>query len=64
MDKCSMKDKKRIKRIIRKFEEIWLENSDLRFGQLYTNIINHLNVDAYYLDDNRLEAYLDTRRYN
>jgi uncharacterized protein YihD (DUF1040 family) len=53
-----MRDKKRIKRILKKVEKIWMYFPDLRLGQLIQNWARE-NRDSYYLEDNDLEEQLD-----
>jgi hypothetical protein len=57
--KKSIRDPKRIGRIIRKFGKLWKANNDLRFGQLYDDVANYNDKDGYYLEDDLLEEYLD-----
>jgi uncharacterized protein YihD (DUF1040 family) len=44
-----MRDKKRIKKILKELEKIWESNSNLRLGQLILNL-----GDVYYLEDDLL----------
>lgn len=53
-----MRDSKRIKRILKKFEKIWLTRPDLRFGQLVLNTLDN-GMDLYYVEDNFTEGVLN-----
>lgn len=44
-----MRDKKRIKPILKEIETIWNKNQDLRLGQLIQNL-----GDVYFLEDEEL----------
>ncbi len=52
-----MRDPERIDRILKRVEEIWKANPDLRLTQLIMNALA-LNVDPYYIEDDRLEKKL------
>ena len=52
-----MRDPNRIDRILKRVEEIWKENPDLRLTQLIMNVLA-LNVDPYYIEDDTLEKKL------
>lgn len=52
-----MRDIKRIKRILKKIEEIWIKNPDLRLCQLIGNCFNA--GDLYNVEDKELEKALD-----
>jgi uncharacterized protein YihD (DUF1040 family) len=52
-----MRDPARIDRILKRVEEIWKENPDLRLTQLIMNVLA-LNVDPYYIEDDTLEKKL------
>ena len=54
-----MKDKKRIKRILKKLEKVWLNFSDLRLGQGLMNVAESRKIDLFYLEDEELERLLD-----
>lgn len=47
-----MRNKKRIKQILKLIEKIWLENPDLRLCQLITNCFS--DDGLYYIEDNIL----------
>lgn len=53
-----MRNKKRIKRILKKLEKVWRLSPDLRLMQLLLNIINR-DKDSYYIEDEDIEAGLD-----
>lgn len=60
-----MRDPERIERILGKVSEIWLENPDLRLGQLIVNAFRDgdasagISGDYFYVEDDELEAGLD-----
>ena len=54
-----MRDPKRIKRILKKLEKVWIKCPDLRLGQSLENIAKSKGVDLFYLEDNSLERILD-----
>lgn len=57
-----MRDPKRISRIIRKLETVWLHQPDLRLTQLSTSVARTAdwdNDDLFYLEDNDFERALD-----
>ena len=58
-----MRDPKRIKPIMKKFEEYWTKNPDLRLGQIIANCVRaydgRLNCDPFYLEDEDLVAGLE-----
>lgn len=55
-----MRDANRIEKIISKIGMIWLENPDLRFGQLVSNLFYKMgHNDMFYVDDDELEKFLD-----
>ena len=54
-----MRDEKRIQPFLKKFEEVWKQNPDLRFGQLVDILWgdNHSESELFYLEDDEfLEA--------
>ena len=64
-----MRDPKRIKTIIKKLEEYWSKNPDLRLGQIIANCVRahdgRLNCDPFYIEDEdlvdglkKLDSYL------
>lgn len=52
-----MREQARIKRILISIKKLWLENPDLRFGQLLANITPEFN-EAWNLEDSELEDLL------
>ncbi len=54
-----MRDKKRIKRILKKLEIVWTSCSDLRLGQGLENLARAREIDLFYLEDEELERLLD-----
>jgi hypothetical protein len=52
-----MRDPKRIKRIVKLLERLWLQYPDLRFGQLLFNYCFGDN-DIFYREDNITEKVL------
>ena len=62
----TMRDPKRIKRILKKIEKLWLKNPDQRFYQLLSNYTRLGNreklgtvVDPWRYEDDETEAILD-----
>ncbi len=53
-----MRNPDRIKPFIKKLENYWLDNPDLRLGQIVANCIRaydgRLNCDPFYIEDNEL----------
>ena len=55
-----MRDANRIEKIMSKIGMIWLENPDLRFGQLVSNLFYKMgHSDMFYVEDDELEKFLD-----
>ncbi len=56
-----MRDKNRIKPILEKLENYWLQNPDLRLGQIILNVIvpQSSHSEVYYLEDEKFEEKLD-----
>lgn len=55
-----MRELGRIPNIIDKLEAVWINNPDLRLGQLLVNLApQRLNNDIYYWEDSDLEKQLD-----
>lgn len=52
-----MRNPKRIKKCLRKIEEIWSKHPDLRLGQLILNVIN--DPALYYIEDEKLVELLE-----
>ncbi len=53
-----MRDKKRIKRLLKLIEEIWNKNPDLRLCQLIENVVHHDDNCIYHVEDDDLEKKL------
>ena len=54
-----MRDKKRIKRILKLIEEHWNKHPDLRFGQLLINLgVADDSIRVWLNEDEGLEKYL------
>lgn len=51
-----MRDPNRIERILEMYEEIWKQNPDQRFCQLYVNMFG--TGDNFYVEDNIVEERL------
>lgn len=51
-----MRDPNRIKRIMTMYEEIWKQNPDQRFCQLYVNLFG--TDDLFYLEDDIVGEHL------
>ena len=69
-----MRDPNRIDIILKKIEEVWKKNPDLRLGQLLTDAANHSgwkgNDDLFYYEDSDLfkglelfDIYLSKLKY-
>ena len=55
-----MRDKKRIKRILKLLEKIWLDAPDMRFGQLLINLqVVEDSIKLWTNEDDGLEKYLE-----
>lgn len=55
-----MRDPSRIKPLLEKIEAVWINNSDLRLGQLLINLAPaEYRQDIFYMEDEELEAGLD-----
>lgn len=55
-----MRDKNRISSILDKIEAVWINNPDMRLGQLLVNLAPpRLNNDIFYWEDTDLELALD-----
>lgn len=55
-----MRNKNRINTILDKIEAIWINNPDIRLGQLLVNLAPpRLNNDIFYWEDTDLEVALD-----
>lgn len=55
-----MRDRNRINKILDKIEAIWINNPDMRLGQLLVNLAPlRLNNDIFYWEDTDLEIALD-----
>lgn len=56
-----MRDKNRISSILDKIEAVWINNPDMRLGQLLVNLAPpRLNNDIFYWEDTDLELALDS----
>ena len=56
-----MRDPKRIVKICKLLEKVWAQDSDLRLGQLLTNLARITNpdrVNLFYLEDDEMEDLL------
>lgn len=55
-----MRDKNRINKILDKIEAVWINNPDMRLGQILVNLAPpRLNNDIFYWEDTDLEKALD-----
>lgn len=54
-----MRDPKRINPIIERLRALWLSQPDLRFSQLFINIINTTAPDIFYLEDDKFEEMVE-----
>lgn len=64
-----MRDKARIKRILKMLEKLWMENSDQRLGQILENYIfvkgdrgDRTSVAMFYQEDDETEVLLKLRQ--
>lgn len=46
-----MRNPDRIKPFLAEIEKIWKDNSDLRFGQLMSNVLNSSKIDPFFLEE-------------
>ena len=53
-----MRNPKRIKKCLRKIEEVWSKYPDLRLGQLLLNLVPNSN-SLYYIEDENLIDLLE-----
>ena len=54
-----MRDRKRIKRILKRLEELWNTVPDMRFGQLLINLgVVEDSPTVWFNEDDKLEKYL------
>ena len=51
-----MRDEKRIPRVLKELEELWVKYPDLRLGQLIGNVVE--DVALYYIEDEDLVRML------
>lgn len=59
-----MRDKKRIKPFLQKLEEFWLQNPDLRFGQIIYILADELGRDIFYPEEKEWEEIINKlKRY-
>ena len=51
-----LRDPKRIPKILKRLNKVWMENPDLRLGQIISNGITYLNpkLDVFYIEDEEL----------
>jgi len=54
-----MREPKRIPRLLKKLEQVWIKVPDLRLGQGLENIARDRGIDLFYLEDDELERILD-----
>jgi hypothetical protein len=62
-----MRDAKRIRRMLRKLEKVWINNPDQRLGQLVDNLSRYPAVkgtrggapSVFYVEDDKVEASID-----
>ena len=52
-----MRDKRRIKRILRLFRKVWTQNPDWRFFQTCINILGQ-EIGTWYIEDDQWEQVL------
>ena len=54
-----MRDPKRIKRILKMIEEVWVEMPDLRLGQLLHWVVGDPECDMFNVEDDLVEQNLE-----
>ena len=56
----TMRDPKRINPILQKFEKVWNQYPDIRFGQLVFNLLSNSKCkNMFYIEDTDFEIILD-----
>lgn len=55
-----MRNKNRIKPFLNKLEELWLQNPDLRFGQIIYLIANVIQRDIFFPEEKEWEQAIDS----
>lgn len=55
-----MRNKNRIKPFLNKLEELWLQNPDLRFGQIIYLIANVIQRDLFFPEEKEWEQAIDS----
>ena len=55
-----MRNKSRIKPFLNKLEELWLQNPDLRFGQIIYLIANVIQRDLFFPEEKEWEQAIDS----
>lgn len=53
-----MRNPERIKPFLKEFEELWLENSDLRFGQLVFILADKMGRDMFFPEEEEWSKYI------
>ena len=58
-----MRNQKRIPKILKQLEKIWVEHQELRLGQLIQNCFENDSSNLYYIEDKELIETIE-RFYN
>lgn len=56
---CTQRDPKRISKIIKKLEKLWLKYPDMRFGQLLFNFIYTDGKVKFHQEDDEIDKMLE-----
>lgn len=61
-----MRDPDRIPKIMNRLWTLWSENPDMRFSQLFVNILNTQAPGIFYLEDDKFEEMIEAfeRRFD
>lgn len=54
-----MRDKNRIKPFLERLEKVWNKVPDWRYGQLMFNVLNSMEKDPFYIEDNKMIEYFE-----
>lgn len=54
-----MRDAKRIKPFLNRLEKVWKKVPDWRFGQLMCNVLNSMENDPFFPEDDEMIEYFE-----
>ena len=54
-----IRDKKRIKPFLARLEKVWKAVPDWRFGQLMCNVLNSMDKDPFFPEDDEMIEYFE-----